>query len=465
MIRIPAPYAGVRGGSARAVRRALAAASPARAVRFAAAAALASALVLPATASAVRILDVRHWSAPDHTRIVLDLSSPAAYLHRTLDSPPRIAVDLADASFQIPTHAVPIGDGLVKQIRFNRLASSGKAQIVLDLEETARYDVFALEKFERKLDRIVIDVRHPTPPPKAPRRTRVENRIDPETFGNLRVMVDPGHGGEDGGRTNPDGLREKELALEFSRALVAEINKRRGFEAELTRTGDYFVSLARRREIAEERGAHLFISIHFNAAPTAKSARGTEVFFVSMSGADDRATAELVHAENSADLVGGLPPRDDETSDALARMLVGLRQADSVERSQRLAMVVTEHVGQVPGIRTRNVKQAGFAVLKSLFMPAVLVEVAFLTNRDDARFVRSDRNRDRYVEAITDGIVEYCETVEVPRLGWKIHTVSSGESLSGIAQGYAMNLDALRAANHLSGDRIRVGQKLRVRPR
>ncbi|MBZ0269610.1 N-acetylmuramoyl-L-alanine amidase, partial [bacterium] len=396
----------------------------------------------PAPAAAVDVLEVRHWSAPDHTRIVLDLSSPAGYVHRTLDSPPRIAIDIGDASFRIPTHPVPIGDGLVKQIRFNRLANSGKAQVVLDLETSSRYDVFALERFERKLDRIVIDVRHPEPPRRAPRRTRVENRIDPETFGNLRVMVDPGHGGEDAGRTNPDGLREKHLALEFSKALVEEINKRRGFEAELTRSGDYFVSLARRREIAEERGAHLFISVHFNAAPSARSARGTEVYFVSMSGADDRATAELVHAENSADLVGGLPPRDDETSDALARMLVGLRQADSVERSQRLAMTVTEHVGHVPGIRTRNVKQAGFAVLKSLFMPAILVEVAFLTNREDARFVRSDRNRDRYVEAITDGIVDYCESVEVPRLGWKIHTVSSGESLSAIAHGYAMNVDA-----------------------
>lgn len=427
------------------------------------AAAVAVVCMAAPSAEAVEILAVRYWSAPDHTRIVLDLSGPSSCTHRTLTGPHRIAVDVADARFRLPTDPISIEDGLIRRIRFNRLGSSRKAQVVLDLVDASTYDVFALDRYEQKRDRIVIDVRPVVSAP-VPRRSRRENRIDPETFGSFLVMVDPGHGGEDGGRTNPDGLREKKLSLEFSRALVDEINRRQGFRAELTRKGDYFVSLRRRREIAEERGANLFISLHFNAA-SVRSARGTEIFFVSMSGADDRMTGELVHAENSADLVGGLPPRDSETSDTLARMLVGLRQADSVERSQTLAMTLTEHVGRVRGIRTRSVKQAGFAVLKSLFMPAVLVEVAFLTNRDDARFVRSVENRRRYVESITDGIVEYCENVEIPRLGWKIHTVSRGESLSAIAHGYAMNVDALRQANDLSGDRIQVGQKLRVRPR
>jgi N-acetylmuramoyl-L-alanine amidase len=425
-----------------------------------------AAMAVPASALASDLLAVRHWSAPDHTRIVIDLSEPAAYLHWTLEDPPRIAVDVADGRFRFPTTEVPIEDGTVKRLRFNVL-SSGKVQVVLDLERETRYDVFALERFEDKPDRIVVDVKKPVSsvaPVPVRRAPRPEQIIGPETFGDFLIMIDPGHGGEDTGRRNSDGTKEKHLALEFSEALAAEINARRGYRAELTRRGDYFVSLARRREIAEERGAHLFISIHFNAAP-ATSARGTEVFFVSLTGADSRATRELEDAENSADLVGGVPPIDRETESNLARMLVNLRQNDSVERSQRLATLVTDHIDRVRGIETRKVKQAGFAVLKSLFIPAILVEVGFLTNRDDVRFVRSDANRTRYVAALADGIERYVEDVEVPRLGWKIHTVHRGETLSQIASVYAMDVQALRGANGLPGDRIYPGQKLRVRPR
>jgi N-acetylmuramoyl-L-alanine amidase len=431
------------------------------------AAGLAAGALAPDSARASDLLAVRHWSAPDHTRIVIDLSGGAPYLHRELEDPPRIAVDVDGGRFRFPTTDVPIEDGIVKRLRFNVLSQGGKAQVVLDLERETRYDVFALERFEDKPDRIVIDVKRavsavPVPVPR--REPRPEQIIGPETFGDFLIMIDPGHGGEDTGRRNPDGVKEKNLALEFSEALAAEINSRRGYRAELTRRGDYFVSLARRREIAEERGAHLFISIHFNAAPAA-SARGTEVFFVSLTGADSRATKELEVTENSADLVGGVPPTDRETEGQVARMLVNLRQNDSVERSQRLATAVTDHVDRVRGIETRKVKQAGFAVLKSLFIPAILVEVGFLTNRDDVRFVRSEANRTRYVAALADGIEEYVEDVEVPRLGWRIHTVNRGETLSQIAGAYAMDVQALRGANGLPGDRIYPGQKLRVRPR
>jgi N-acetylmuramoyl-L-alanine amidase len=291
-----------------------------------------------------------------------------------------------------------------------------------------------------------------------------ERSIGPERFGDFVVVIDPGHGGEDPGRRNPGGLREKDLALTFAREIQREISSRRGYRAELTRDGDYFLSLRRRREIAEERGAHLFVSLHFNAAP-ARSARGTEVFFVSLRGAEDRATAELVRAENAADLVGGVPPNNADTSTTVARMLVDLRQHDCVERSQRLATLITDNLTGLRGVHTRRVQQAGFAVLKSFFIPAVLVEAGFLTNDHDVGFFRAPANRARYAESLVDGIVMYCEEVEIPRLGWKMHTVSTGESLARIASTYAMDIDTLRSANNLANDQIHAGQRLRVRPR
>jgi N-acetylmuramoyl-L-alanine amidase len=422
-------------------------------------------LLAPLAAPATELRAIRHWSAPDHTRLVIDLDEPAAYRHRFVEDPPRIAVDVADGVFVFDRDPILIGDGLVERVRFNVLSQSGKAQVVLDLVVRARYDVFALPELETKPNRIVIDVKRPaslqTP---RPVRRREERTIGPESFGDFIVVIDPGHGGEDPGRVNPGGLKEKDLALLLARDLQQQVNKRRGYRAKLTRKGDYFVSLRRRREVAEELGAHIFVSLHFNAAPSGR-ARGSEIFFVSLQGAVGRAEQELVRVENSADLVGGLPPRDEGTSDELARMLVDLRQNDSVERSQRLATILTDRIGRIRGVSARKVKQAGFAVLKSLFMPAVLVEAGFLTNRADLRFIQSRQNRARYADALADGIVAYCEEVEIPRLGWQIHVVGRGESLSTIAHQYAMDLSALRDANSIQGDLIRIGQKLRVRPR
>src|SRR6185503_16791031 len=123
--------------------------------------------------------------------------------------------------------------------------------------------------------------------------------------------------------------------------------------AQLTRKSDSFVSLAERRKIAEDAGAHLFVSLHLNAAPSRK-ARGTEVFFVSLEGATDRALKELEQIENSADLAGGVRS-EIEASPEVTKMLVDLRQNDSVERSQRLATLLTDHIEDVRGIETRRV--------------------------------------------------------------------------------------------------------------
>jgi len=430
--------------------------------------AAASILLAAPPARPVEIASVRHWTAPDHTRIVADLSGFASYRHRFMDDPPRIVLEIDDGVFQFQPDEMTVANEIVRRIRFNTLAKSSSAQIVIDLEGSLRYDTFYLDRTGSKPARIVVDVKHP-PHTSAPvqEKSRVERRIGPESIGDFLVMIDPGHGGEDHGRKNPDGLREKDLALLFAKALQQEIEERPGYRAELTRKGDFFVSLADRRKIAEDAGAHLFVSLHLNAAPSRK-ARGTEVFFVSLEGATDRTLKELEQIENSADLAGGLTPMETETSPDVAKMLVDLRQNDSVERSQRLATVLTDNVEQVRGMETRRVKQAGFAVLKSLFIPAVLVEIGFLTNPDDVRFVRSRALREKYVEALADGVVAYCEDIEIPRIGWKMHTVSPGETISGIASHYSMDETALRAANGIpegkdGGDFT--GKKLRVRAR
>jgi N-acetylmuramoyl-L-alanine amidase len=424
-------------------------------------------------ARAVELSGVRHWSSPEYTRIVIDLSGLAQFRQRTMEDPPRIVVEVEDGRFAFPPDEMTVGEEVIRSIRFNPLKKSRLAQIVIDLAVMRPYDVFLLEAHEDKPARIVVDVKHPAPSrdpgtiagEPGSSGARAARRIGPESVGDFLVMIDPGHGGEDPGRRNPGGLKEKDLALQFAKDLKRSIDARPGYRAELTRTGDYFVSLGRRRQISEEKGAHLYVSLHFNAAPS-RTARGTEIFFVSLEGATDRALKELEDVENSADLVGGLPPTDETTSDDLAKMLVDLRQNDSVERSQRLATVLTDKVDRVKGVETRRVKQAAFAVLKSLFIPAVLVEIGFLSNAEDTRFVRSTENRRRYVDALADGVVAYCEEVEIPRIGWKMHTVAKGETLGSIAARYRMDVAALCVANGIpegAGTGVKEGRRLRVK--
>ena len=149
---------------------------------------------------------------------------------------------------------------IIRRIRFNPLAKSRRAQIVIDLVSMRPYDVFLLEANDDKPARIVIDVKHPAASARDPDAlagerapaagdTREARRIGPESVGDFLVMIDPGHGGEDPGRRNPGGLMEKDLALQFAMDLKRAIDARPGYQAALTRPGDYFVSLGRRRAI------------------------------------------------------------------------------------------------------------------------------------------------------------------------------------------------------------------------
>lgn len=426
-------------------------------------------------ARAVDLLMTRTWKGPEDTRVVVDLSGPAEFEHHTRDDPARVVVEIPGGQFRFPLETIAIDENGIRRVRFNVLKKTRRAQIVIDLENSMTYDVFLLEKVDSKPDRLVIEIHRATAPEVATPQDKGDDpkssenhpghRMGPDRVGDFRVLIDAGHGGEDPGRINPSGIKEKDLALTFARSLQSQLNRRPGYRAELTRSGDYFMSLARRRTIAEREEAHLYVSLHFNAAPS-PAANGTEVFFVSLDGATDRALQELEEVENSADLIGGVHPADESTAGDVTKMIVELRQNDCVERSQRLATILRDRIASLKGIEARRVKQANFAVLKSLFIPAVLVEIGFLTNESDLRFVQSRRNRTAYVDALADGIVAYCEEVEIPRLGWRMHVVSRGETLGEIAQQYAMDPETLREANDLPRDQDAaklVGRRLRVR--
>jgi len=213
----------------------------------------------------------------------------------------------------------------------------------------------------------------------------------------LKVMVDPGHGGDDGGAKGPKGLKEKTAALELAKAVAVKLEAA-GFEPTFTRADDTFIPLWDRARAANAQGADLFISLHLNAA-RAKAARGSEVYFLSLGKGDDE---DVVATENAG--AGAAPGAADSV---VASILDDLAQQAFLQDSERLAVAIQGQLNRLAGIKERGVKQAPFIVLRGAAMPAVLVEVAFISNPKEEEKLKDAAFRAKVAEAITQGVRRY----------------------------------------------------------
>ena len=224
------------------------------------------------------------------------------------------------------------------------------------------------------------------------------------------VILDPGHGGRDPGKTGPNGVREKDVVLAIARRLAEVLERRGGYEVHLTRTADTLIALADRPRLANQwkagRPSALFVSIHANAHHT--QARGFETFFLSEARTEDeRRVAEM---ENAAVAYEDRP--GPASADDLDWILNNLRNDFYLRASHDLAAVIQNRLQPVHPGPNRGVKQAGFRVLVGAFMPAVLVETAFITHREEERLLGSAAFQRRLAETLADAIDEFFEEHE-----------------------------------------------------
>ena len=215
------------------------------------------------------------------------------------------------------------------------------------------------------------------------------------------VVLDPGHGGDDHGAEGPGGLVEKDLVLDIAQRVRSRL-RAAGLRVVLTRNDDVYVPLERRTAIANEAHADLFLSIHANAA-SAHQARGVEAFFLSLDASDD-AARRLAALENAAFRDAAVPTASD---DPLASILGDLAASDRLRESDEFARLALQEVSGVYAAPARGVKQAPFVVLMGLAMPASLVEIGFITNRDEERSLASDAQRDRIADALARAVAEF----------------------------------------------------------
>ena len=412
---------------------------------------------------AVEVHDVRLWRAPDHTRVVFDLTGPAEHKLIVLGNPDRIVLDVENASLRASLDSMQLAGTPVKLAR-SGVRDGDDLRIVLELSAAIDPRSFFLKANEQAGDRLVLDLYDKVPQKARTTATKTDLQSGKR---DIIIAIDAGHGGEDPGAIGPRRRREKDVVLAIAKELNALLEADRGFQPTMIRTGDYYISLRGRRDLARKRQADLFVSIHADAFKR-KEARGASVYALSTKGATSTAARYLAQRENEADLVGGVSLSDKD--DVLAGVLADLSMTSTLDNSLKLGDKVLRRVDGIARLHKKSVEQAGFAVLKSPDIPSILVETGFISNPEESKLLASASYQKKMARAIHAGIREWflAHPPSGTLIAWQKnqvgqqYTIASGDTLSGIAQRFNISLNDLKSHNGISGSNLRVGQKLRI---
>ena len=421
-------------------------------------------LLAAAAQSATIVEDIRIWAENGKTRVVLDLSHPTDHNIFTLRSPDRLVVDLKGGRLDSTFDALPGGVGSVRSIRTG-VRANGQLRVVLDLNENVRSRSFTAGPNSQYGDRLVIDLQR-TGNLQTVKRASEEYRPGRD----IVIAVDPGHGGYDPGAVGRAKTREKDVALAVSRELASRINAEHGMKAILIRNGDYFVGHRDRMAIARQDGADLFVSIHADAVND-RRAYGATVYVLSLKGASDEESRLLAQRENASVRVGGVSLEDKD--EILASVLLDLSQNAALSASFEVGTEVIRELSRIGKVHRRTVQQAGLIVLKSPDMPSILVETAYISNPSEEKLLNDRRHQAKLANAILAGIRNYFHTNPPPdtRIAMDMnrstgehvrYKIARGDTLSEIAERYNVSPAAIRAANRLNSDAIRIGQTLSI---
>jgi len=359
--------------------------------------------------------DLRFWSNPNYTRIVIDANRETSYYHHllkkdpSLNKPQRLYVDLKESRLgKNIKKRIPINDDLLKDARAGQYTHDS-VRVVVDIKSFKTYKIFSL----KDPFRIVIDVwgaaAEKKPTPQKPYVTLKKKGKLPAgalakqlALGISRIIIDPGHGGRDYGAPGYlKGVHEKDIALQISRRLAKTIRRELGCQVFMTRSSDRFLTLEERTAIANTKNADLFISIHTNSHRN-RRAFGIETYFLNLATDDEAirvaATENATSTKNISDL---------------QNILYDLVQNAKINESSRLAAHVQGSIiknlkrRRYSRINDKGVKQAPFYVLLGAQMPAVLVETSFISNPRECKRLVNPKYQERLCEAIVDGIKQY----------------------------------------------------------
>ncbi|MEM7021195.1 MAG: N-acetylmuramoyl-L-alanine amidase [Pseudomonadota bacterium] len=377
------------------------------------------------------VRDIRIAQYEDGVRVVVELSRDVSFQYVTLDGPPRLAIDLPEVAWLVPESEGMRQIG-INGYRFGRFRP-GVSRLVVDVARP--FTVRRLFELPGPRDghRIVFDLTIERGPQvtlagASPAATNGRtNGTDHSTNGKAItpeqkvaaitpfklplkkpeprvIVIDPGHGGRDPGAIGVTGVREKDVVLKMARELRRQLEATGRYKVKMTRDSDRIIRLRDRTLFAREQNGELFLSLHADSLVRDRAIDGALVYTLSEK-ASNREAARLARKENRADILAGVDLSNQE--DVVTAILIDLAQRDTNTKSLRFADILMDELDEVTDLTRPRPAHAGFVVLKSPDMPSVLVELGYLSNRDDERKLTDPAHLAKLAGALVDAIDVY----------------------------------------------------------
>lgn len=360
--------------------------------------------------------DSRLAGDDQRTRLVIDLSASTEIKAFALADPYRIVVDLPEVSFQLPDKAGAQGRGLITAYRYGVFAP-GRSRIVVDVKKPVAIDkAFVLDAVDGQSARLVLDLT-PTDRKSFLKSVVMSGDATGSTAGPATVasavvdlpvvVIDPGHGGVDPGAAGPEDVREKDIVLQFAKRLKDKIEASGRRRVVLTRDDDTFISLPGRVKVARDNAAALFLSIHADTLTDPFGVRGATVYTLS-DKASDREAERLAEKENRADMIAGVDLSDEP--EEVAGILFELTRRETRTFTTQFAKHLVRDLKSAAKLNKNPLRSAGFRVLKAPDVPSVLLELGYLSSKEDAKLLMSDVWREQATDAVSSAVDRYFET-------------------------------------------------------
>lgn len=424
----------------------------------------------------VEDIQLSHYN--QDARIVFNLSGNIKYDIFTLINPDRLAIDVNNSHQTTKLAISKFTNKLIHDIRYYMWKNT-TLRLVPDLNHGIQYSIEACIINQNYCHKLIVNLSHKRPfnmitrknnaymiPPiesiisKFPRKISMIKVNNTQIQRNIIIAIDAGHGGIDSGALGKGGTKEKDVVLDIAKRLAQLVNDKLGMKAFLTRDKDELITLRQRIKRAHANGSNMLISIHADSFHNSH-VKGASVYVLSKHGASSEAEQFIDDRKNAADLYGNISLEDKDC----VKVAISLESVytANLESSIKIANTVLFELKSISHIHKKHVESAAFVVLKSLDIPSLLVETAFISNADEEQKLKSADYQNKLAHAIMNGIYSYyTDNLLLHIMPIQKYLVQRGDTLISIAKSYQVDLEHIKIKNNLQTTTIKIGDVLLI---